>query len=71
MNKAQQLAEKLKQYIPNGDGYNSEFAKDLAEAIEYLSQDEQEPVAWLITHGDYQLMRLNEHMRLGFQQIYY
>ena len=33
MNKAQQLAEKLKQYIPNGDGYNSEFANDLAEAV--------------------------------------
>lgn len=47
MSKAQQLAEKLKQYIPNGDGYNSEFAKDLAEAVEYLSQDEQEPVAWM------------------------
>lgn len=47
MSKSQhKLAEKLKQYIPNGDGYNSEFANDLAEVIEYLSQDEQEPVAW-------------------------
>lgn len=48
MNKAKQLAEKLKQYIPSGDGYNSEFANDLAEVIEYLSQDEQEPAAWVI-----------------------
>lgn len=47
MSKAQhKLAEKLKQYIPNGDGYNSEFANDLAEVIEYLSIDEQEPVSW-------------------------
>ena len=52
MSKAHQLAEKLKKYIPNGDGYNSEFANDLAEAVEYLSQDEQEPVAWLITHHE-------------------
>ena len=54
MSKAQQLAEKLKQYIPSGDGYNSAFANDLAEAVEYLSQDEQEPVAWLITHYENQ-----------------
>ena len=40
MNKAQQLAERLKRYIPSRDGYNSEFANDLAEAVEYLSQDE-------------------------------
>ena len=47
MSKSQhKLAEKLKQYIPNGYGYNSEFANDLAEVIEYLSKDEQEPVAW-------------------------
>lgn len=36
MKKAQQLAEKLKQYIPKGDGYNSEFANDLLDAVEYL-----------------------------------
>lgn len=48
MSKSQhKLAEKLKQYIPNGDGYNSEFANDLADVIEYLSKDEQEPVAWM------------------------
>lgn len=54
MNKAQQLAERLKRYIPNGDGYSGEFANDLAEVVEYLSQDEQEPVAWLITHHENQ-----------------
>ena len=52
MSKAQQLAERLKRYIPNGAGYNSELVNVLAEAVEYLSQDEQEPVAWLITHHE-------------------
>lgn len=46
MSKAKQLAEKLKKYMLNEYGHDSQFTKDLAEAIEYLSQNEQEPVAW-------------------------
>lgn len=52
MSKAQQLAERLKQYINIEDGYNIEFVNVLVEAVEYLSQDDQEPVAWLITHHE-------------------
>ena len=36
MNKAVEIADKLRQYIPNGDGHNSEFANDLCEAVELL-----------------------------------
>ena len=30
------IIERLKQYIPQGDGYNSDFANDLSEAVEEL-----------------------------------
>jgi hypothetical protein len=31
-----ELIERLKTYIPKGDGYNDKFAHDLAEAVEAL-----------------------------------
>jgi hypothetical protein len=31
-----ELIERLKTYIPKGDGYNDQFAHDLAEAVEAL-----------------------------------
>ena len=41
------LVERLLSYIPDGDGYNSQYAKDLVEAVELLAaapKAEQPPV---------------------------
>ena len=33
---SKELIERLKSYIPNGDGYNSQYANDLADAVDAL-----------------------------------
>jgi len=69
------IAEKLRQYIPKGDGYNSEFAHDLwqaADEIDHLRQVAQSVYeVWARSEGIPQpetvaeayLLRLVEQMR--------
>lgn len=35
-NAVQELADRLEQYIPDGDGYNGEYAKTLTAAVAFL-----------------------------------
>jgi hypothetical protein len=35
-----ELIERIKTYIPKGDGYNDQFAHDLAEVVEALQQSQ-------------------------------
>jgi hypothetical protein len=39
---SEQLIKKIRQYIPKGDGYNSEFANDLEQAADLIEQQAKE-----------------------------
>ena len=45
---SKELIERLKSYIPNGDGYNSQYANDLADAVDALESAaaQRQPVEW-------------------------
>ncbi len=39
---SKELIGKIRQYIPNGDGYNSDFANDLSQAAELIESQMKE-----------------------------
>lgn len=45
---SKELIERMKSYIPNGDGYNSQYANDLADAVDALESAAapRQPVEW-------------------------
>lgn len=67
------LQERLRELIPNGYGYNSEFAHTMSEAADRIDELEKEPnllnVAWL--QGEFSELQakveilLNEHAERG------
>jgi hypothetical protein len=39
---SEQLIKKIRQYIPKGDGYNSEFANDLEQSADLIDKQAKE-----------------------------
>lgn len=62
------IADRLEALIPQGDGYNSEYAHTLVEAVEALRKAKllsAEPVAWAATsdEGAVEALGFNESRR--------
>ena len=58
------LIARIESYIPKGDGYNSEFAHDLAEAVELLRERQWVSVADRLPEKDVEVLVLNTNAEI-------